>query len=98
MVQLTNHAEKRLKERNGLNKKSMQRIADRAYDKGVPRKKTKGRLRKWIDKAYYKTETPMDVKLYGDKLYIFTADGNKALVTVLFVPQDLMKDADKMIV
>lgn len=44
-VTITKHAEQRLKERMGLNKKALQRAAETAYDKGVKHQETTGNLK-----------------------------------------------------
>lgn len=47
---ITKHAEKRAKERLGLNKKAVQRQGELALDKGISHGQTKSRLKRWIDK------------------------------------------------
>ena len=69
-VIVTRHAADRMRERGGLNRKSIQRIANQVYFNGYPIERTKGRLRKWM----YKIS-----KSNGDKLYIFS---NDVLITV----------------
>ena len=45
---VTKHAGKRMKGRCGLNKKSVDRIAEKTFEEGFPHNKTKGCLNKWI--------------------------------------------------
>ena len=47
-VYITKHAEQRLKERVGLNKKALQRAADTAFEKGIRHNETIGDLNKWV--------------------------------------------------
>lgn len=49
-VIVTRHAADRMRERGGLNRKSIQRIANQVYFNGYPIERTKGRLRKWMYK------------------------------------------------
>lgn len=89
MVRITTHAEDRLKERCGLNKKSIQRIAEKAYENGIRHCETKGNLRKWLDGVYLSERNANNLRLYGDKAFVFRDD---ILITVMQIPQDLRND------
>ena len=89
MVEVTKHAEERLIERCGLNKKSVQRIADKAYNNGIRHGQTKGHLKKWVDGLYFTNKTANNIRLYGDKAFIFT---NERLITVIQIPSNLRND------
>lgn len=93
-VEITRHAEQRMRERLGLNKKSIERIAQRAFDEGIRHSETKGRLNKWITSVYFKNESANNIRLYGNTLFIF--DGNK-LVTVYYIPRNLSKNLEDMV-
>lgn len=88
MVIVTKHAEKRLKKRSGLTKKSIQRMAERAFTEGVKHKDTKGALNKWITSLYFKKEVGNNIRLYGDKVFIFS---DNKLITVFQIPNNLVK-------
>lgn len=83
-----------MKERCGLNKKSVDRIAEKAFKEGITHGQTKGRLNKWMTKLYFTNKTANNIRLYGDKAYIFC---NEILVTVIQIPNDLIKDFKKMV-
>lgn len=85
-VILTKHAEMRIRERSGLNKKAAKRIAMSAYNRGISHKDTKGNLNKWVTSVYFNSPHECVVKLYGDKAFIFR--GN-TLITVLQIPSNL---------
>ena len=85
---ITKHAQKRLKERCGLNKKAAERLANLAYEHGMKHNETTGNLRKWVDNQYFYNETANNIRLYGDKAFIFS--GYK-LITVLQIPHNLVK-------
>lgn len=91
---ITRHAKKRLKERNGFNKKSMQRMADRAYEKGIPLSETKGQLHKWVTSVYFRNTEVNNLRIYGDKLYLFR---DNILITILQVPQKYVNDMEAFI-
>lgn len=78
-VIVTRHAADRMRERGGLNRKSIQRIANQIYFNGYPIERTKGRLRKWMYKISKSNPSAQNLRIYGDKLYIFS---NDVLITV----------------
>ena len=91
---MTKHAETRLKERCGFNKKACQRMTEKAYIEGITHSQTKGRLNKWVTSLYFRNKNANNIRLYGDKAYIFC---NETLVTVIQIPIKLMKDFKKMV-
>jgi len=78
-VIVTRHAADRMRERGGLNRKSIQRIGNQVYFNGYPIERTKGRLRKWMYKISKSNPSAQNLRIYGDKLYIFS---NDVLITV----------------
>lgn len=93
-MDVSKHAEMRMKQRNGLSKKSCERIAQKALEKGIRHEQTKGRLNKWITSLYFNNKKANNIRLYGDKAYIFCGE---VLVTVLQIPNNLRKDMKSMI-
>lgn len=51
-IEISKHAEERLKERCGLNKKACKRIVQKAFDEGITHSQTKGR---WLQACILKT-------------------------------------------
>ncbi len=93
-MDVSKHAEDRLKERCGFNRKTYERMAQKAYDDGITHAQTKGRLNKWITSLYFRNKNANNIRLYGDKAYIFC---DEVLVTVIQIPFDLMKNLKAMI-
>lgn len=91
---ITNHAEDRIIERCGIKKKSVDRMVQIVLEKGYSHNQLKGRLRKWVDGIYLKDRKLNNIKLYGDKAYLFT---DNKLITALQIPNDLTKDFKKMV-
>lgn len=94
-MSLSNHAKTRMKERCGFNKKSCERMAEKAFNEGICHNQTKGPLNKWVTSLYFKNKKSNNIRLYGDKAYIFC---DETLVTVLQIPTNLMKNLNKMII
>ena len=69
-------------------------MAEKAFNEGIAHGQTKGRLNKWVTSLYFNNEKANNIRLYGDKAYIFCGE---TLVTVIQIPVGLMKDFKKMI-
>lgn len=93
-MKVSNHGKMRMKQRCGFNKKSCERIAKKAFEEGVRHGETTGRLNKWISSLYMKNKSANNIRIYGDKAYIFCGD---VLVTVIQIPSDLQKNMKSMI-
>ncbi len=91
---VTGHAQSRLKSRSGLNKKSVNRIADRVLNKGYSCYQLKGRLQGYIEFIGLKSPKVNTIKVYGDKAYLFY---DNVLITVLQIPSELTKNMKQMI-
>lgn len=98
---VTEHAEKRAKERLGLNKKSVQRQGELALRKGVPHSKTKGKLRRWVDHEGMRADKHASLYVvYNSHLFIFSDKPKKEeryLITILKVPTYLLKNINNYI-
>jgi len=94
MVYITKHAEKRLKERIGLNKKVLQRAAETAYEKGIRHNETIGNLNKWVTAKFFQNTNANNIRLYNDKAWIFAGD---RLITVIQIPSSLKRNLEEAI-
>ncbi len=92
-MDVSKHAEDRLRERCGFNRKTYERMAQKAYDDGITHAQTKGRLNKWVTSLYFRNKNANNIRLYGDKAYIFC---DEVLVTVIQIPVNLMKNLKAM--
>jgi len=90
---VTTHAGKRIRERVGVNKKSIQTVSDRALNKGLEHKELTGKLKRYIDKLYFRSKTANNIKVYAEKIYLFR---DKTLITVVSLPTGLKKIANKL--
>lgn len=93
-MNITKHADIRLKERCNLNKKTRNRIVEKVLKEGITHSQTKGNLNKWITSLYFKNKKANNIRLYGDKAYIFC---DESLMTVLQIPTDLTKNLKSML-
>lgn len=93
-MRLSNHAKSRLKQRCGFNKKAADRMSEKAFHDGIRHSETKGQLRKWTTALCLKNPQANNIRLYGDKAYIFC---DEVLVTVLQIPPELMRNYKRML-
>jgi UDP-2,3-diacylglucosamine pyrophosphatase LpxH len=84
MIEVTSHARERMKERCKLKAKSTERIARIAYEKGLKPDDFSGSLHGYLVSLYEYNGKANNIKLYGDKIYIFCGD---VLVTVYDTPK-----------
>ena len=91
---LSYHGLSRMKERSGFGKSATKitRIANKALEKGLSHKETKGSLRKYLDERYVAYGTGNNMKIYGGNLYIFEDD---TLITMFALPGKLQRQASK---
>ena len=93
MVNVTNHATKRTKERLGLSKKLTTKNAERALVEGLHHRDTGGSLYRYIESLYWKNRTANNVRIYCNYVYIFH---DSLLITVYPLPQRYRKTVDKL--
>lgn len=85
---VTKHAQRRMKQRCGVGKNSVKRMAKKVYDLGMTHSETTGNLKKWVDGLYFYNQTANQIRLYGDKAYIFH---NQKLITIVQIPHNLVQ-------
>lgn len=68
-------------------------MAERAYFTGITHSDTKGALRKYLNVVYLSYKDANQIRLYGDKVYIFK---NTLLITVFNLPRNLISLKNKL--
>ena len=71
-------------ERCKIKLKSAERLASIAFDKGLTHADVSGSLNGYLTSLYYYNGLANNIRLYGDKIYIFC---NDVLVTVYDTPK-----------
>lgn len=85
---LTKHSIARAKERLGLNKKALKRLAEKALVDGISHSKAQGNLKKFITREFFRNKTANNIKIYGEFIFIFCG---VTLITVVGLPNNLKK-------
>jgi len=91
-VKVTRHAEQRERKRCGVPKKATKRLAQIAFENGLKHSETTGNLHKYLTSLYFKNKKANNLRVYGDKVYVFS---DEVLVTVLNLPRGCMEIAKK---
>lgn len=88
----SNHAEKRIRERVGINKKSTDKLISDLEEKGIPLDRLKGNLHKWVvmtirggGRGYNHKDKPL---IFRNHLYVVRCG---VVITVIQIPQNLNK-------
>ena len=87
------HAKERIRERCGIKLKSTERLARIAYEKGLTHADTAGFLNGYLTSLYFFNGTANNIRLDGDKIYIFC---NDVLVTVYDTPKRFQNTVNKL--
>lgn len=92
MIAVTTHAKRRLKERCGVNRNNAERIAERAFRKGISFNNASEIARRYISSIYLKHDKMNNnIRIYGNNVYIFE---NQTLITVFPLPHRIAIDMD----
>lgn len=86
-IYISKHAAKRLKERNGWSKKTINRMVKKIYDNGLDYKKANAHVKSWVlsrTERYSKNDV---FRIHGDRLYIFN---NNILITSIIIPKQIL--------
>lgn len=97
MVEVTNHAQDRGRERMGVKRQSILRMARKALTEGLKHTDTKGWLSSYItSKANADQNKNVEARAYGDFLYLFQVDHKQkkfVLLTLYKLPKNIQEQA-----
>lgn len=88
---LTHHGEERMGERLGLSASASERLARRAWERGLKHGDTSGRLHRYLDGLFLAHRQATNLRVYGEHAYLFGSD--EQLITVLLLPRELREAA-----
>ena len=78
-----------MRERLGINKRSVLAAAQRAFDRGAAYQDTSGKLRHFLDEKIICYGNKSIYRIYGEWLYVFSSNG--FLVTIVPLFSDMIK-------
>lgn len=92
-VTVTRHAGKRIRQRLGINKKSTEKVAEKAIQLGITHAEAKGKLSRHLDGIFLLNCKPTNMRVYNHSIYLFNGT---TLITVLPLPNRFWIYADKL--
>lgn len=92
-MRVSRHADRRIRERVGIPRSAVKRMAAKARAEGVRRQDTQGSLRRYLDALYHYNEEADAIVVYAEKVWIFSGT---TLITVLDLHQRYKNRANGM--
>lgn len=87
-IDITKHAYERAKERLNLSKKSLDRMAIKAFKYGIEKGETKGKLRTYLDNLWMSEQKANNIRVYGENVFLFC---DTSLITLYQLTNQLRK-------
>ena len=87
-VIITDHAYRRGKERLGLSKKSIEKMALISFTTGRTADKLPKQLRQYLVKLQMRHDKNAIIRIYGNHIFVFV---NNILLTIFLLPNDYKK-------
>lgn len=84
----TEHAYEKAKERLEWKPKVLDKMMQKAFDEGIQHKDTKGSLKKYITKLWFKHQTANNIRIYGENVYLFYG---QTLITLYRIDNKMKK-------
>ncbi|MDB4330218.1 hypothetical protein N9948_00625 [bacterium] len=91
---VTDHANKRIRERVGVSKKTTKTLANKALVEGLDHSELKGSLKRFVNGLYMRSKSANNIKVLHDKAYIFK---DTVLITVLSLPHNLARVSSQLL-
>lgn len=95
-LRISKHAERRIRSRVGIPKRSVRKEVERAFYSGVTYSQSKGQLRKYFTKIWRKTRDKPLIRVYNHFAWVFVKvkGGAYVLKTTYNIPSTLYKLED----
>jgi len=87
-MRITEHANQRIKERVGLNKKARTRHTKLALKRGMKHIEAPAPLKKYLNTLFLRYNSGNNMRVYNHKVFIFQGE---TLITVLNLPNEFKK-------
>ena len=91
-MRTTEHGQERARQRAGIKRSSVDKMAKRAWEEGFAFWQTYGGLRQWMED---RTTPESCVRIYGEFAYIFGTQ-TVQLITILNVPKEFKRQLEKI--
>lgn len=84
----TKHAYEKAKERMKWKPKVLDRMMQKAFDEGIKHSETKGSLKKYITKLWFRYQTANNIRIYGENVFFFAGE---KLITLYRIDNKMVK-------
>ena len=91
---VTRHGDRRTRERMGIPRSAVKRMAAKAMTEGFTRQDCSGSLRRYLDFLYHYNETANNIRVWSEKVWIFS---DNYLITVLDLPTRYRNAANSLL-
>lgn len=88
---ITAHAKKRMRQRCGYKARTAEKMARRAWAKGIHHSDTCDSIKRYFDMLYLSHRNANNIRQYGDKAYLFKGE---TLITVIQIPMEIYRGND----
>lgn len=87
-MEITSHAYQKARERFKWKNKTLDRMAEKAFEEGMEHSETKSNLKKYISHKWKMYKSCNNTRIYGENIFFFH---NDRLITLYRLPQELIK-------
>lgn len=87
-MNITSHAYIKARERFKWKNKTLDRMAEKAFNEGSKHSDTKSKLHKYITRKWVMYKCSNNIRIYGENIFFFH---NDILITLYRLPQELIK-------
>ena len=84
-MRVSRHGEKRTRERLGIPRKAVERMAQKALVEGRSHADFSGSFKRYLDSVFLEHQKAAKMRVYGQHLFIFASD--ETLITVWMLPE-----------
>lgn len=88
MIEITGHADDRMKERLGLPRSARPGAAQRAFEQGKTHADAKGSLKRYLDRCWLSHRVANNVRLHAEHIWFFR---DTTLITLYEIPKRLRR-------
>lgn len=89
-MQVSHHGAQRVRERLGVPKRAVTRMAEKALAEGRQHSDFSGSFRRYLDATFFRYRTASNMRVYAGHLFIFSKD---TLITAWLLPPKFHKIA-----
>lgn len=82
-IVVTEHAEKRCRERLGLKRKAIQGVAETAFTNGKKHSDFSGSIKRYLDSEFLKRKTANNLRVWNGYVFLFHG---QTLITAFILP------------